>query len=377
MCNPRLLFRRIFFIVIGLALFAQLTGRAALGVGALPTVGTWTHIANPPAVDSFAYYKNGEQPVDFSIWQATDGTWQLWSCVRSTTYPGNTRLFYGWEGSNLTSGWTATGVKLTSDTTLGEVQGGLQAPHVTKDGSTYTMLYGAWDFIAKATSTDGKNFTRYTKTSATTSSGQTTELFRSGVSGYGVPRDAMLMKVGGVNYVYYTAHDTFPASDPLAATYPELGVGKDFVRTSTDLINFSAPELVAFGGTKSGYNTLSAECPTVRFDPNSGFYYLFRTQNYTGNGGYGTTHVYRSTDPTYFGDQENELLGAEGVDTNYYVGTLAVAAPEIFDFNGKIYIAALDQNYSGFRVAELTFVPEPASLALVGIGGISLLRRRR
>ncbi len=27
-----------------------------------------------------------QQPVDFGIWQARDGTWQLWSCIRGTKY---------------------------------------------------------------------------------------------------------------------------------------------------------------------------------------------------------------------------------------------------------------------------------------------------
>ena len=34
--------------------------------------------------------------------QAADGTWQLWGCIRKTNVGGNTRLFYRWEGDNIT-----------------------------------------------------------------------------------------------------------------------------------------------------------------------------------------------------------------------------------------------------------------------------------
>ena len=39
----------------------------------------------------------GQQPVDFAIWRAADGTWQLWSCIRNTKETGKTRLFHRWE----------------------------------------------------------------------------------------------------------------------------------------------------------------------------------------------------------------------------------------------------------------------------------------
>ena len=40
--------------------------------------------------------------MDFAVWQAKDGTWQLWSCIRQTKCGGKTRLFYRWEGKALT-----------------------------------------------------------------------------------------------------------------------------------------------------------------------------------------------------------------------------------------------------------------------------------
>ena len=43
-------------------------------------------------------------------------TWQLWSCIRFTRAPGNTRLFYRWQARRLTDrDWTPKGVALTAD----------------------------------------------------------------------------------------------------------------------------------------------------------------------------------------------------------------------------------------------------------------------
>src|SRR5947209_15645372 len=48
--------------------------------------GDWWQIAGQPdlGVDSTP----NQQPVDFGIWQARDGTWQLWSCIRNTNVGG-------------------------------------------------------------------------------------------------------------------------------------------------------------------------------------------------------------------------------------------------------------------------------------------------
>src|SRR5687767_14791098 len=58
-------------------------------------VGEPWKIAGDPDLGEFTSPK--QQPVDFGVWQANDGTWQLWSCIRGTKCGGNTRLFYSWE----------------------------------------------------------------------------------------------------------------------------------------------------------------------------------------------------------------------------------------------------------------------------------------
>src|SRR5688572_29351491 len=129
--------------------------------------GEWTEMAGDPDLGSLTTPK--QQPVDFAVWQAADGTWQLWSCIRGTRCGGNTRLFYGWEGPTLTEpDWTPKGIVMQADPALGETPGGLQAPHVVFTEGRYVMAYGDWENICLATSEDGKAFDRVIQPSGRT-----------------------------------------------------------------------------------------------------------------------------------------------------------------------------------------------------------------
>jgi hypothetical protein len=44
--------------------------------------GDWWRIASNP--DLGALTGEEQAPVDFALWQARDGSWQLWSCIRGT-----------------------------------------------------------------------------------------------------------------------------------------------------------------------------------------------------------------------------------------------------------------------------------------------------
>ena len=146
------------------ALFALLGGFAPSAPGAdnilVPQIdGGFWQVAGDP--DLGKYTSPNQQPVDFGIWQAADGTWQLWSCIRSTLTPGKTRLFYRWQADKLTdSNWTPMGIAMMADPNFGETEGGLQAPFVLKEGSDYYMFYGDWEHVAMAKSEDGKTFAR-------------------------------------------------------------------------------------------------------------------------------------------------------------------------------------------------------------------------
>ena len=73
--------------------------------------GQWWQVAGDP--DLGQYTREEQQPVDFGVWQAADGTWQLWSCIRGTGCGGAIRLFYRWEGQRLTDeNWTPMGIKI-------------------------------------------------------------------------------------------------------------------------------------------------------------------------------------------------------------------------------------------------------------------------
>lgn len=284
--------------------------------------GAWWRVAGNP--DLGDYTTAGQQPVDFAVWQAHDGTWQLSSCIRKTNCGGNTRLFHRWQGRNLTdTDWKPMGIAMEADTTLGEQKGGLQAPHVIKVADTYYMFYGDWQRICLAKSADGKNFTRVLN-----ESGQP-DLFTGPWENM---RDPMVLPHNGKYYCYYMGH-----------LNGEKQIGAIFARVSTDLKTWSPPPIVAYGGRAGNYRW-SAECPHVIYRPEEKLFYLFRTQRYGPNN---ITSIYASPDPLDFGIN----------DDKYFVTTLPVAAPEIIQYKDQYYIAALLPNIKGIRIAKLKWTP--------------------
>ena len=164
------------------------------------------------------YTRENQQPVDFGVWQATDGTWQLWSCIRRTGCGQHTRLFYRWEGRKLAdTDWRPMGIAMEGKTQLGESSGGLQAPHVIRYQGLYHMAYGDWVNICFATSEDGKTFQRAIQPSGKTG------VFTEGQDS--IRRDAMLIQIDGLWHCYYTASPT--------------GRGYGYCRTSPDLKSWS------------------------------------------------------------------------------------------------------------------------------------------
>ena len=292
--------------------------------------GQWWQVAGSPMDHKYATEK--QQPVDFAVWQAADGTWQLWSCIRHTTAggpKGNTRFFYRWEGKSLTdTHWRPLGIAMEADPSYGEAPGGLQAPHVIKIDKTYHMFYGDWMNICLATSKDGKNFQRQIHNNGKTG------MFNEGKGEHA--RDAMILKVGDRYHCYYTAHSM---RSPV-----KNHRGVNYCRISCDLRNWSPANIVAEGNAyfKGPY---CAECPHVVFLRESKHYYLFNTQKYNGRQ---HTTVYRSDDPFRFGINDNTLE----------VAILPVAAPEIILYKGKYYIASLMPSLKGIHIAQLKWAPK-------------------
>ena len=121
--------------------------------------GDWWRIASNPGMGELT--RPTQQPVDFAVWQAADGTWQLLSCIRWGD-AANTRVFHQWEGKRLTdTDWRPVGVTMQQTPELGETHGGLQAPHVIRQDRVYHMAYGDMENICFATSADGKVFKRH------------------------------------------------------------------------------------------------------------------------------------------------------------------------------------------------------------------------
>jgi hypothetical protein len=213
---------------------------------------------------------------------------------------------------------------MEADSRYGEIEGGLQAPHVIERDGKYHMFYGNWQAICRAESTDGKTFTRVVQPDGTT------ELFCEKVphneERFGT-RDAMVLETKGQYYCYYAArHPDDP--ERWSAVY---------ARTATDFDMWSASTLVHFGGP-SGQRLWAMECPHVvaRHDR----YYLFVTQNYKGTP---RSQVYCSDDPLRFGIEED----------TYHLCELPVAAMEIIHHEGEDYISALKPELDGIRIARL------------------------
>ena len=290
----------------------------------IPTIdGDWWQVAGDPNLGEYTTPK--QQPVDFGVWQAADGTWQLWSCIRHTACGGNTRLFYRWEGKNLTdTDWKSMGIAMEADTTLGETKGGLQAPHVIKVDDTWYMFYGDWVNICLATSKDGKNFTRVIKDDGTPA------LFTGPLYN---TRDAMTLEYNGLYYCYYMGSQK--DEKPHSAIY---------CRTSVDLKKWSEPMMVSAGGSpedKDRWFGGDAECPFVV--EKDGLFYLFRNQMY---GEDNLNTQYCSSNLMDFGVNDDQFM----------IGEMAVAAPEIIIHEGDYYMAALLPSLKGIRIAKLKWI---------------------
>ena len=324
--------KRILFVIISMFIFciSAVASQKSKPVLVPQIDGQWWQVAGSPMDHKYATEK--QQPVDFAVWQAADGTWQLWSCIRNTTaggQKGNTRFFYGWEGKNLTdTHWKPLGIAMEADPSYGEAPGGLQAPHVIKIDNIYYMFYGDWMNICLATSKDGKNFRRQIRENGKTG------MFNEGEGEHA--RDPMILKVGDRYHCYYTAHSMRSPA--------ENHRGVNYCRVSSDLRNWSPANIVAEGNAyfKGPY---CAECPHVVYIPESKHYYLFNTQKY---GPRQHTTVYRSDDPFRFGINDNSLE----------VAILPVAAPELILYNGKYYIASLMPSLKGIHIARLKWIPK-------------------
>jgi len=281
-------------------------------------VGDWWPIAGNP--DLGRLQTERQQPLDFGVWQAADGTWQLWSCIRRTACGGHGRLFYRWEGDRITdSHWRPMGIAMTAEPSLGETEGGLQAPFVLHRDGAFYMFYGDWVNICLAIGKDGKTFAR--RLNSLGLSGLFAE--KAGTS----TRDPMVMAYQDRYYIYYTA---VPGSK-----------GAIYCRTSTNLISWGDSIIVSSGGS-AGDGSSDAECPFVVYLPQDPAFYLFRAHPNPRSGEYQTS-IYRSSSPLDFG------VGSD----KHLVGSLPFEVVRIIEDGENLYISALNADYTGIRLARM------------------------
>ena len=214
------------------------------------------------------------------------------------------------------------GIAMMADPNFGETEGGLQAPHVVREGDTYYMFYGDWVNICLAKSWDGKTFARHLN--ADRLSGLFSE--KPGTSS----RDPMVMAHQDRYYIYYTG-------------VPE-GKGAIYGRMSTDLISWGDSVVVNSGGS-GGDGPATAECAFVYYLPHDDGFYLFRAHPVKESEEYRTS-IYRSENPLDF-----------GVDSDrYLVGSLPFEVIRIIKYGADYYITALNPDYDGIRLARMKWV---------------------
>ena len=280
--------------------------------------GDWWRLAAPPVLERF--HKPGVQTVDFTIFQAGDGTWQLVSCVRGTDHPGGGRLLYRWEAAKLTDkDWTPRGIFWTADVSLGQKQGTIQAPHCIKLNGKWYFLYnsnGAYCLI----SDDGKAF-RHHRTSA------------GELKFFDMPRDLMLLdntQRDGLWYAYFT--------DILPGRYPQRRDHTIGARTAKALEgpwSEKKLEITVISPTPELYTFVYTESPFVLF--RNGFYYRLEQMN-----------VLASTSPTRWDGGILTTLTPKNPQ--------ALLAPEIVEHEGRHYIAAYrNHGRDGIFMAEMTW----------------------
>ncbi len=276
----------------------------------------------------------GQEVVDHHIWRDREGVWRCWACVRHTAVG---RIFYGWRADSLEqSPWTPTGVMMRRNHLYGESLADrpdpfhehsewLQSPFVVREGDWYYLFYGGesceplgnlpLSSICLATSQDGIQFNR--------------RLNKEGFAwlfiGPGEARDPCVIKVGDEWLCYYSGAETGSRAP-----------NKVYVRTSRDLLNWSASREVHWGGSQ-GALAYQCESPFVLF--HEGFYYLLRTKNYAE----GLVYVYCSEDPFDFGIDNDKG----------FLGRIDVAAPEIIVDGGRMYITSVKDLAGGMTLQRL------------------------
>jgi hypothetical protein len=279
--------------------------------------GPWWRIAAPPALERHA--KPGVQTVDFTVFQAGDGTWQLVSCVRGTAAPGGGRLLYRWQAARLEdSDWKPCGILAEADPALGHKEGTVQAPHCVRDGGRWRMFCNS-NGARCLDSADGIAFA-WAKNDAGA------DRF------FDMARDVQLLDnrtVDGKWYAFYT--------DVRAGLYPERKNHTVSFRTAATLGGkwSASADIGVLTPTKAGDDYVFAEAESPFIVRRGEWYYRWEQLD-----------VYASRSPTdWSGARRVELIPG---------GRRTYLAPEIVEHGGASYIAGYkDHGKGGIWMARL------------------------
>jgi hypothetical protein len=259
-----------------------------------------------------------QQVVDHGFFQAGDGSWQCWACIRGTAVG---RILYGWQGESLTGPmFESTGIVVRADSAYGEQvqpEEKIQAPFFMRSDTGYYCFYNS-NGLRVMFSKDGCHFRKIGF-----NEGSNLVFEQSG-------RDVMVLEDGGTYYAY---------SAVSTVTRDNWPGGFIVVRTSPDLRRWSDYTIVSAGGI-AGNGPVSAESPFVL--KRNGLYYLFRSSSITGR-----CYVYASDTPYHFGINDDSKL----------VTVLPVRAPEIVFDRGIWYISDL-ADFSCIRLCRLVWKRE-------------------
>lgn len=272
------------------------------GAGAEPLTprleGDWIKLVGQPELEQWA--TPDAEPVDFAIFQADNGEWQLISCIRKTAHPGSGRLLYRWSSPDLLrEGWTPEGIFLSSTPELNHAEGRLQAPFHVKDGATHYLFYNSRG-AHLMTGADGIEFEPY----------GTEAVFDMG-------RDVSILddrEDSGRWIAYYTSPE--PGINPATRDHT---IRARTAESLTGPWSEQAVEIPPITPPAEGYTFVYAESPLVV--ERGGDYFRFEQ-----------LHVFRSDDPLQWEGPPVANLAPRD--------PLKRLAPEIATLNGQDYLLA-------------------------------------
>jgi len=260
--------------------------------------GEWIKLVGRPSLEKWTSPE--AEPVDFTVFRADDGRWQLISCIRKTAQSGANRLLYRWSSAELArEAWQPEGIFLSSKPEWDHAEGLVQAPFHVRDGDQHFLFYNSRGCHGM-TSSDGIAFEPLEKRA----------IFRMG-------RDVCLLddrETSGKWIAYYTSPE--PGINPATKNHTIRA------RTAAKLEgpwSDEAIEIPPITPPAKGYQFVYAESPLVvkRGD----YYYRFEQ-----------LFVFRSDDPLKWEGPPIARLAPKD--------PLKRLAPEIVTHDGRDYLLA-------------------------------------